>query len=194
MLTISTMKTVGIGFGKHFASMYTGSMYGAGAMMFAVMGYVVANMVPVGSDGMQVELNPKMLKHVLGESEDDVVKTIRALCSPDPRSRSKAEEGRRLVKTGEFEYRVVNGPKYRAIRAAESRREQNAKAQARYREKKAAQKLSQLQATPIDGMTQLDKLQQKAEENGDESTVTRCKEIRDEVAPGTYEKDEDTPF
>ena len=58
---------------------------------------------------------------------------IEFLCRPDERSTTKGDEGRRLVKLGEFEYRVVNGAKYRAIRDEEERRRQSREAQRRLR-------------------------------------------------------------
>lgn len=123
-------------FGKHFASMYDGSMVGAGAIVFAVMGYVIANQVPDRKVGSQVRLNPKLLSAILGESEKDVTRAITYLCSPDPDTTTKTAKGRRLVKIGEFDYQVVNGAKYRMIRNEEDRREQNREAQFRFRAKK----------------------------------------------------------
>lgn len=122
-------------FGKHFASMYEGSMVGAGAVVFAVMGYVIAKQEPDREVGSQVRLNPVLLATILGEPEKDIVKAIEFLSSPDPSSTTKKQEGRRLVKIGEFDYQVVNGAKYRAIRDEETRREQNREAQRRYRKK-----------------------------------------------------------
>lgn len=110
-------------------------MVGAGAVVFAVMGYVIANMVPDREVGTQVEINPKLLAFILGESEKEVQGAIDYLCSPDPNSRSKVEGGRRLVKLGQFDYQVVNGAKYRAIRDEEKRREQNRVAQRIHRGK-----------------------------------------------------------
>lgn len=124
-------------FGKHFASMYEGSMVGAGAVVFAVMGYVIANAKPDKTIGMQVELNPKLLSFILGESQQAIEKAIDKLCAPDPNSRSPEKEGRRLIKVGTFSYEVVNGAKYRAIRDEDARRRQNREAQARYRAKKS---------------------------------------------------------
>ena len=121
-------------YGKHFGSMYTGSMVGSGAVVFAVMGYVIANQRP-HKDEFQVELNPTLLAFILGEPEDDVMVAIERLCSPDSKSRTKTEEGRRLVKVGEFDYRVVNGVKYAKIRCEEERREANRARQERHRKK-----------------------------------------------------------
>lgn len=118
------------GYGKHFESMYSGSMYGAGAMVFAVWGWVISN----ARDG-QVEINPRLLASVLGESKEDVAKAIAFLCAEDPQSRSSEEGGRRLVPIGQFLYRVVTHEKYTqmlaraALRDAERdrKREQRAR-------------------------------------------------------------------
>lgn len=128
-------------FGKHFACMYEGSMVGAGAVTFAVMGYVISHQRPElvgGGERLVVKLNPKLLALILGENENDVVKSIDYLCAPDPRSNRKEENGKRLVKLSEFEYWVVNGRYYRELGREERKREQNRQAQARYRAKKKA--------------------------------------------------------
>lgn len=125
-------------FGKHFSSMYEGSLYGAGAMVFAVWGYVIANFRPDKNLGGYVNLNPKMLAATLGEGVDDVQKAIDYLCAPDPNSRNKDRDGRRLVKIAEYDYQVVNGAAYRAIRNEWERREYNRLAQQRHRDKKRA--------------------------------------------------------
>lgn len=123
-------------FGKHFISLYTGSMVGAGAVPFAVLGYVIAAQRPHRELGSVVELNPVLLSAMLGEKVEDVEKGIKFLCSPDKNSRSKEADGRRLVEAGPFLYQVVNGAKYRAIRDEEARLEQLRTAQRTHREKK----------------------------------------------------------
>lgn len=123
-------------YGKHFTSMYSGSMVGAGAVVFAVWGYVIANQVPDRLMGSQVRLNSVLLGVILGEKAEAVEKAIKFLCSPDPRSQSKEKKGCRLVKVGEFDYQVVNGAKYLAIRNEEERRVQNREAQRRHRNAK----------------------------------------------------------
>lgn len=154
-------------YGKIFSSMYEGSMIGAGAVTFAVMGYVIANGMPDRSVGMQVELNPKLLAFILGESQEDVKKAIDKLCRPDPNSRSKEEEGRRLVRIGEFSYKVVNGQKYRDIRNEEERRIQNRIAKRRERERKSNGV----------NLTAHERLLEKAEGNGDSATIERLNQI-----------------
>lgn len=110
-------------------------MVGSGAIVFAVMGYIIANQTPDRKIGSQVRLNPVLLATILGESQKDIQKAIEFLCAPDPKSTTKVEGGRRLKKIGEFDYQVVNGAKYRAIRDEEVRREQNREAQRTFRKK-----------------------------------------------------------
>jgi len=127
-------------FGKHFDNMYEGSMIGAGAMVFAVMGYVIAKWKPergVGGKiiGGHVRLNSDLLGPILGESPAEVQKAIDFLCSPDPKTSTPGEQGRRLVRVGQYEYRVVNAVKYHELRNEEQRREQNRESQERFRDK-----------------------------------------------------------
>lgn len=117
-------------FGKLFSSMYDGSMIGAGANVFALMPWIISTQV-----GGQVEINPKKLAFVFGIPESDVISAIRFLCSADPKSRSKKEDGKRLLpmtSTGELPsdddfqtliYEVVNWEYYQKIRQEEDRRE-----------------------------------------------------------------------
>ena len=107
-------------YGKHFASAYTGSMLGAGADVFAVWGYCIANAV-----GGQVELNPIHVAALIGMTPEAVERAVVFLCAPDPRSRSTAEEGRRLVREGTFACRMPNWEAYRAVRNEEERRAYN---------------------------------------------------------------------
>lgn len=123
-------------YGKHFASLYEGSMVGSGSVVFAVWGYVIAKQEPDREVGSQVRLNPKLLSAILGDTEEAVTGAIDFLCSPDDKSTTKKEGGRRLIKIGEFDYQVVNGAKYRAIRDEEERRRQVREAQRRLRDKR----------------------------------------------------------
>lgn len=116
-------------YGKFFASAFTGSMYGAGPDVFAVWGYVIAN-----TQDSQVELNPLLLAGVIGTTPERIADAIAVLCAPDAKSRSKVEGGRRLIREGEFAYRVPNFAAYRAIKNEDDRREYN-------RKKKAEQRL-----------------------------------------------------
>jgi hypothetical protein len=130
-------------YGKIFSSMFTGSMYGAGSPVFALMSYVIANMRPDKEVGFQVELNVKDLANRIGETEETIQKALDHLCAPDGESRTSKEGGRRLVKIGSFDYRVVNGVQYAELRNEEERREKNRIRQQRHREK--------LKKTPLMG-------------------------------------------
>lgn len=110
-------------------------MIGRGSCFFAVWGYVISHMIPDRNVGTQVELNPDLIAFVLGEDKNKVLEVIDQMCKPDPKSRSKEMDGKKLVKLGEYSYQVVNGEKYRAIRDEEKRREQNRMAQKKFREK-----------------------------------------------------------
>jgi len=118
-------------YGKHFASTYTGSMCGAGAHVFAVWGYAIANL----RDG-HVELNTRYLAATLGMPEADVQRALDYLTAPDPNSRTSVEDGRRLIKVGTFEYRSPTHLFYRNTRNDVERRESNRLAAAVYRGKK----------------------------------------------------------
>jgi hypothetical protein len=106
-------------YGKFFASTFTGSMLGAGAGVFAVWGYVIANKSAAGS----VEINPVLLTAILGMQTSAVESAIEYLCAPDPRSRNQQDDGRRLVREGIYLYRVVSHSLYQKVRNEDDRRE-----------------------------------------------------------------------
>jgi hypothetical protein len=122
-------------YGKHFESMYTGSMYGAGLAVFAVWGYIIAHTRP----NHLVEVNPHMLAGVLGTNSEVVQDALDFLCSPDDSSRSPEEGGRRLIQEARYMYRVVNHEQYRKIQTDEQRREYNRIKQQECRARKKAQ-------------------------------------------------------
>lgn len=113
-------------YGKHYASMYEGSMRGAGSAFFAVWGWIISHMRPDRQHGTVVELNAELVAFVIGERVEVVEEVVAKMCAPDERSRSKTEEGRKLVRVGEYGYRVVNGAHYRAIRDEQDRRDYQA--------------------------------------------------------------------
>lgn len=106
-------------FGKIFATTFTGSMVGSGAMVFAVWGYVIANV----SDSI-IELNPNLLAGIIGKCTPAEVKgAIAILTAPDPESRCKDYDGARLVHLEAFRYFVVTAEHYRGLRNATDRQE-----------------------------------------------------------------------
>jgi hypothetical protein len=82
-------------------------------------------------------LNPKLLAFVLGGSEKDITAAIGFLCEKDGESRSHDEDGRRLMKEGEYQYRLVNWGKYDSMKNAVDQREYNRMKQREYRARKA---------------------------------------------------------
>ena len=115
-------------YGKHYESMYEGSMYGAGVAVFAVWGYVISH----AREGV-LELNPKRLADTLGGSVEEIVEAIKKLDAPDMESRHKECGGRRLVKEGEFQYRVPSWRYYQELKNAEDLRRYNREAKRRSR-------------------------------------------------------------
>lgn len=120
-------------YGKAFESQYKGSLVGAGFAVFAVWNYVIAN-----THYGVVELNPKLLGAILGGPPAEVESAIEFLCRPDPESRSKDEDGRRMVREGQFQYRVVNWGTYQTIKSEEALKDYNRRKQAEYRAGKKA--------------------------------------------------------
>jgi hypothetical protein len=108
-------------------------MFGVGPTVFAVWGYVISH---TRKDGF-TELNPQLLGAVIGCPPEEIETAIDFLCSPDERSRSKDEDGRRMIREGEFDYRVVNYTSYRNILNEDERRAYN---RLKKRESRARQK------------------------------------------------------
>jgi hypothetical protein len=125
-------------YGKLFESTFNGSMLGAGPVVFSVWSYIIAH----AQDSM-VEVNPVLAGVQIGCSPEEIEAALDWLQQPDPDSRSKEDEGRRIVKTGTFAYRVVNHKHYRTMRTPEDRREYMRRKQ---RESRARRKAAASQA------------------------------------------------
>ena len=117
-------------YGKSFESMFEGSMVGAGLNVFAVWGYIITK----AKRGF-IEINPKLLAFTLGGSEVEVQAALDFLQQADLNSRSKLDEGRRLVKEGQFQYRVVNWEIYDEIKNEIERRDYNRVRQQQFRDR-----------------------------------------------------------
>jgi len=103
-------------YGKVFSSLFSGSMYGAGAHVFAVWCFALACK---DSDGF-IELNPKLLAGVLGEPEEEIARAINYLLLPDEASRTPDEGGRRMTREGQYLYHIVNHKEYTKIQDREA--------------------------------------------------------------------------
>lgn len=121
-------------FGKFFAQTFTGSMRGAGPTVFAVWGYIISNQLFNGS----IELNPQDVADRIGCTVEDVEGAIAFLMAPDPKSRTKTSQGRRLLHDGGFLYTLVNGAVYRNIKDERERREYFRVKKQESRERKAS--------------------------------------------------------
>lgn len=128
-------------YGKLFASTFTGSLCGSGPNVFAVWSYVVANTFE-----SSVELNPRLLAGVLGTDAESVRQAIDYLCQPDPDSRNPDHDGRRLIRDGQYQYRVVSHAIYRAMRDEEALRAYNREKQ---RESRVRRGLSNLTSMTV---------------------------------------------
>lgn len=130
-----------MGYGKAWESMYTGSMVGKGTDVFAVWGYVISTMRVTNLEAF-VELNPDLLAFQLGASVEEMEQAIVFLSAPDPKSRTKDHDGRRLVPIdpeltgGPQQYLVVNGYKYRYTKDEQEKRAKNRDRQRVFRAKK----------------------------------------------------------
>ena len=168
-------------YGKHFESMYSGSMVGSGLAVFAVWGYVISH-VRRGT----VELNAKLLSMILGCTEADVAEAIKILSSPDPKSRSKDEKGRRIIQEAEFQFRVVNATHYQNIRNEDERRQYNREKQAEYRARKKMSMTNVHTGNCVPPCTH-------AEADAEAEAEAEAKALKTPLTP--HEKsDEDNPF
>lgn len=107
-------------FAKVFASLWQGSMVGkADAQLVFV--FLLAHS---DIDGC-VDLSPEYVAPLVGLPVERVAEALQFLEAADPRSRSKAEDGRRLVRLDDgrdWGWRIVNFEHYRSMRDEEQRR------------------------------------------------------------------------
>lgn len=104
-------------------------------MAFAVWGWIISHQVPNrGRNEFTVEVDPGLVAYQIGKvTEEEVRRQIEEFCQPDEKSRTKDEEGRKLVEINPYCYRVVNGAYYDQLRREEHRREYNRVRQANLR-------------------------------------------------------------
>jgi hypothetical protein len=122
-------------YGKYHASTFTGSMRGAGTNVFAVWGWIIAN----ANQHSVVEINPDIVAFLLGCTPEEVTEAIEKLCAVDERSRCKDNDGRRLIREGEFQYFVPTHNRYRSMRTSDEKREYNRVKKREQRERQALQ-------------------------------------------------------
>jgi len=118
---------------KFFASLYQGTLRGRADEIL-----VFTNLIACCDAKGYIDKHFKSVADEVGISVERVRAAIAYLESPDQDSRSKVLGGRRLERIDDerdWGWRVVNYLKYRSIRCAEDRREQNRLAKARQRAK-----------------------------------------------------------
>lgn len=122
-------------YGKIFAAMFSGSLYGSGSHVFTTMSYAISHMQPDKDGEEYVTINPQELAHKVGEPLEKIESAIKFLCSPDPKTPDDEKKGRRLIKVGVFDYHVVKGKHYRSITNEDDRKTKNAARQQKWRDK-----------------------------------------------------------
>lgn len=108
-------------YGKIFASMFKGSLYGKWE---AIVTFTV--MIVLADQEGEVDMTPEALAASTSIPLDIIQRGIKLLESPDPQSRTPDEDGRRIVRVSDsrdWGWRITNYAHYRAIRTAEERRE-----------------------------------------------------------------------
>lgn len=133
------MREGGLVYGKVFRSMWDGTL-GPRWEVWSVFVFLVAHS---DADGV-VQMTPEAISARSGIPLETVGGALVVLCTPDPRSRSAAEDGRRLVPVDEkgWGWQIVNYLHYRSLRDETERRRQNREAQARYKSKQRSAEVS----------------------------------------------------
>lgn len=108
-------------YGKVFASMYDGSIYGKWKAIITLQ-----QMITLADKDGVLDMTPEALSARTSIPLDIIREGIVELESPDKASRTPDEEGRRIIRLDEdrpWGWKITNYTKYREIRTAEDRRE-----------------------------------------------------------------------
>ncbi len=108
-------------YGKIFASMFKGSLYG---QWEAIVTFTC--MIVLADQEGEVDFSPEALSAHTSIPLDIIQKGIASLEAPDPQTRTPDEDGRRIVRVSDertWGWRITNYAHYRAMRNAEERRE-----------------------------------------------------------------------
>lgn len=93
-------------------------------------------MLALADKNGEVQASVPGLARLAGVPLDACQTALAALSAPDPHSRTKIAEGRRIVEI-DGGWELINHPKYRKMASEEDKREQNANRQARHRARNA---------------------------------------------------------
>lgn len=119
--------------GKFYAKTFTGSMRGCGSHVVSLMAYCIANAKPPSGE---LEINIEVVAFLIGDPVERMQAALDYLMSEDSTSRTPDENGRRLIKTGQYSYRLVNWLAHREGLDDEARRAYWASKQKDYRKRK----------------------------------------------------------
>ena len=139
-------------YGKLFEQMYKGSMIAAGWEALIVM----QQLVILADRHGEVEMTPQAISNTTTIPLDIVEKGLQVLMEPDPMSRSKAEEGRRIVLLDPdrpWGWRLVNYQYYVELASKEDKRRKDA-----------------------------ERLAEKRNENNNSQDVAKCRSMSQSVA------------
>jgi hypothetical protein len=98
--------------------------------------HVFEDLIKLADRHGHVDMTPEAISRQTNVPLDVVTRAMAELQKPDPRSRSRNEEGRRIVLVDparDWGWKIVNHGYYRQLKCAEDKREQDADRQRRYR-------------------------------------------------------------
>lgn len=122
-------------YGKVFSSMYDGTLATRGPWQALV---TFQQLIVLSDRDGVVDMTTEAIARRTSIPLEIIETGIAALLHPDPRSRTPAEDGRRIIPLEDHRdwgWQIVNHAKYQAMRSAEERREYLRVAQANRREK-----------------------------------------------------------
>lgn len=157
-------------FGKIFASMFDGSMYGHWQAIVALQ-----QMIVLADEEGVVDMTPEALSARTSIPLEIITTGIAELEQPDPKSRTFGENGRRIVRLDparDWGWQIVNYSHYRAIRSAEERREYMRQYQ-RLRRSKEASTLSTTRKQVLAKSTNSSKQKQEVGTTSSDASQTR---------------------
>lgn len=123
-------------YGKIFASMYKGTLYGHWEAIVTFQQLIVI----ADADGI-VDMTPQAICAHTSIPIDIIEKGLKKLAEPDQYSRTPGEEGRRIVCIDEHRpwgWQIVNYVKYKHLKDSDEVREQNRVRAQRFRDKRNA--------------------------------------------------------
>lgn len=142
-------------YGKIFASMFKGSLYG---QWEAIVTFTV--MIVLADQHGDVDMTPEALSAQTSIPLEIIRRGIADLEQPDPESRTPDEEGRRIVRVSDsrnWGWHITNYEHYRQMRSLEERREYMRQYQrSRRSARRATRSVSEVNtaSTPVNNVTQ----------------------------------------